>query len=112
MSSTPRRRERLTIQSKNLVDNGRGGRSRPPGGEEWLNGPTVWGEVIALRGDEALQNAVLRAIQLFKVTIPARVGLTAAHRLFWRGQALAIKAMAYSADRRDIVMTCESGGTG
>jgi SPP1 family predicted phage head-tail adaptor len=108
-----RLRERVAIQSKNLVDNGRGGRARPAGGPEWIDDATsVAAEVIPLRGDEALQHAVLRSVQLYRVTIRARAGVSAAQRLLWRGTPLNIKALAHSTDRRDIVMTCEAGNVG
>lgn len=102
-------REQVTIQAKNLVDNGKGGRTRPEGGPEWLDVVTVFAEVIPLRGDEALQHAVLRSVQLFRVTIRLRSGVTAAHRLVWRGAPMNIKALQASTDRRELVMTCEAG---
>jgi len=107
-----RLRERVIIQEKNLVDNGRGGRKRPDGGPEWIDvSGQVPAEVFPLRGDEALSNAVLRSTQIYRVTIRTRAGLTAAHRLYWGkfGQAMNIKSIANSIDGRDIVMTCEAG---
>ena len=103
-------RERVYLQEKNLVDNGRGGRKRPDGGPEWISvaGP-IKAEIIPLRGDEALANSILRSQQFYKVTIRARADVTAAHRFDWKGTALHIKALARSLDRREIIMTCESG---
>lgn len=108
-------RERVAVQEKNLVDNGKGGRSRPANGPEWKNladADSVPAEIIPLRGDEALANSVLRAVQLYKVTIRARPDVTAAHRLDWDGVPLNIKALARSTDRREIIMTCEAGTPG
>lgn len=105
-------RERVAIQEKNLVDNGRGGRARPSGGPDWVNvagADAIRAEIVPLRGDEALSNAILRATQVYRVTIRNRPGLTAAHRLLWGTVALNIKALARSVDRREIVMTCEAG---
>ncbi len=111
---TARYRERLAIQQRNLVDNGRGGRKRPDGDDrDWIDvASSVAAEVLPLRGSEALENAVLRATQLYRVTIRARAGLTPDLRLFWRGQAMNIKALAWNDDRREIVMTCETGEAG
>lgn len=108
---TARYREQLAIQQRNLVDNGRGGRKRPDGDDrDWIDvAGNVAAEVLPLRGDEALQNAVLRAVQIYRVTIRARSGLTPDLRLFWRGQAMNIKTIAWSDDRREIVMTCATG---
>ncbi|MFA7505292.1 MAG: phage head closure protein [Burkholderiaceae bacterium] len=103
-----RLRERVKIQAKNLVDNGKGGRMRPVGGPEWTDVATVFAEVLPLRGDEALQHAVLRSVQLYRVTIRARDGVTPAHRLSWRGSALNIKSVAMSPGRGELVMTCEA----
>jgi len=103
-------RERITIQERNLVDNGRGGRKRPDGGPEWIDtAKGIRAEIIPLRGDEALSNSVVRSTQLYRVTIRARPDVTASSSLDWDGTKLNIKALAKSLDGREIVMTCESG---
>lgn len=104
-------RERVRLQRKNLVDNGRGGRSRPTGQPEWIDADRsdLRAEIIPLRGDEALQNVVLRSVQTYRVTVRWRADITTAHRLLWGATALDIKSAARSPDRRDLVMTCESG---
>lgn len=107
-----RLREQVTIQDKNLVDNGKGGRKRPDGEPEWLDIAEVWAEVIPLRGGEALSHAVLRSEQTYRVTIRARDDVTPALRLNWRGTGLNIKTATLSIDRADIVMTCTSGAPG
>lgn len=107
-----RLRERVTIEQKNLVDNGRGGRRRPDGGPEWIevpDGADIPAEIIPLRGDEALSNAIVRSVQIYRVTIRSRPDMLATHRLVWDGTPLAIKSMARSIDRREIIMTAEAG---
>lgn len=108
---TRRLRERITIEAKNLVDNGKGGRKRPEGEPEWkpVFLKPIAAEVIALRGDEALSNAVLRSVQLYRVTIRTRAGITPGNRIVWGAVVMNIKSAARSVDRRSIVMTCESG---
>jgi head-tail adaptor len=106
-------RERVAIQQKNLVDNGRGGRARPADGPEWVNlDENVPAEIIPLRGDEALNQAVLRAVQIYKVTIRARPDVLPSNRLLWGTVPLNIKALALSVDGRELIMTCESGSPG
>ena len=106
-----RLRERVTIEAKNLVDNGKGGRKRPDDEPEWKPAlPTpIAAEIIPLRGDEALSSAVLRKIQLYRVTIRHRDGVSTANRLRWGAVVMNIKSATRSIDRRSIVMTCESG---
>ena len=106
-----RLREPVTIQEKNLVDNGRGGRKRPDGGPEWIDvtATPIRAEIIALRGGEALTQSVQRSSQLYRVTIRNRPGVTTAHRLLWKGVSLNIRTAPPSTDRATLVMTCESG---
>ncbi len=105
------RRERIVIEEKNLVDNGRGGRKRPENEPEWkaIVDKPIGAEIIALRGDEALSNAVLRQVQLYRVTIRRRPGVTPANRIVWGSIVMNIKAVAQSVDRRSLVMSCEAG---
>ncbi len=106
-----RLKERVTVEVKNLVDNGKGGRKRPDGEPEWkpaLPNP-IAAEIIPLRGDEALSSAVLRSVQLYRVTVRNRPGITTANRIRWGSVVMNIKSAARSIDRRSIVMTCESG---
>lgn len=110
-----RLRERVTVEQKNLVDNGKGGRMRPADEPEWWpvkDIPDLPAEIIPLRGNEAMQEAILRTVQYYRVTIRARADVLPSHRLMWKGTPLNIKAMARSVDRREIVMTCESGNPG
>ncbi len=108
---TRRLRERITIEAKNLVDNGKGGRKTPFGEPEWKPVTTnlIAAEIIPLRGDEALSSAVLRSVQLYRVTIRPRDGAVTKNRIRWGSIVMDIKSAARSIDRRSIVMTCESG---
>lgn len=104
-------REVVTLQQRNLIDNGRGGRAKPAGGPEWIDAdrPSMRAEIIPLRGDEALQNVVLRSLQTYRVTVRWRGDVTTAQRLLWGSTPLDIKSATRSPDRRDLVMTCEAG---
>lgn len=108
-------RERVTVQEKNLVDNGRGGRKKPDGGPEWIDVDglkDIRAEIKPLRGDEALSTSILRSVQIYRVTIRRRPNVLPTHRLVWGTIPLNIKAMAHSEDRREIVMTVEAGMPG
>ena len=105
-----RLRERVTIQEQNRVDNGKGGRTVPAGEAAWRDVATkVPAEIIPLRGGEALSSAVLRATQIYRVTIRKHAGLTTEQRLLWNGVALDIQTCPPSTDRVTMVMTCQSG---
>jgi head-tail adaptor len=108
---TRRLRERVTVEVKNLVDNGKGGRTRPEGEPEWkpVTAKPIAAEIIPLRGDEALSNAVLRKVQLYRVTIRHREGVSPVNRIRWGDVVMNIKSATRSIDRRSIVMTCEAG---
>ena len=109
-SFASRAREIVTVQERNLVDNGRGGRKTPEGEPEWktlLDG--VRAEIIALRGNEALQQGVLRSSQLWKVSIRNRSGVGVTHRIVWGAVTMEIRVAAPNQDRSELVMTCESG---
>ena len=101
-------RERVVIQEANLVDNGRGGRTRPTD-QPWTDLGTRLAEVIALRGDEAIRNAIQNSVQTWRVTMRPFPGLSTAHRLLWGSIALDIRSIAPTEARDGVVMTCESG---
>lgn len=108
-----RLREVVTIERRNLVDNGRGGRKTPAGQPDWLPlMKDVRAEVIALRGDEALDKAVLRSSQLYKVTIRNRPGVSVEHRIRWGAITMEIRVAAPNQRRDELIMTCESGKPG
>ncbi len=105
-----RLRHRVRIEEPNLVDNGKGGRSVPQGQSKWRNlADRVPAEVIALRGDRALQHLVERQLQLWKVTIRNRAGLTIANRIVYGGTVLAITAIAPTDAWDGLVLSCQSG---
>lgn len=111
-----RLRDRVTIQEKNLVDNGVGGRRVPDGGVKWRDVDTVAAEIIPLRGGEALDHLVQRARQLWRVTIRPRTGLAPSMQLVWHDPMLgtvtaAIRAIASTEKRDGLVITAESGAT-
>lgn len=113
--SAGRLREKVAIQQKNLVDNGKGGRKRPDGEPEWVDiagFEKLRAEIIPLRGDEALSNLMTRSVQLYRVTMRYRTGVLTSHRLMWGETAMNIKSLARSVDRRDMVMTVETGTPG
>lgn len=113
-----RMRHQLRIDAQNRIDNGRGGRTVVPGEDPWrIVADRVWAEIIGLRGDEATQNAVLRARQLWRVTIRARHGMVTGMRLVWRDRMLGelignIKAIAPDDTGDALVMTVETGAVG
>ncbi len=109
-----RLRERITIQERNQVDNGRGGRRTPAGQGEWRDVATgVFAEIIALRGGEALEHAIVRSSQIWRVTIRARPGITTAMRVVWGSITMDIKTAPPARSGSDeLIMTCESGGAG
>lgn len=109
-----RLRERMTLQVRNLVDNGRGGKRAPDGEPAWKDVAQVRGEAMALRGDEALDHLVQRSKQLWRVTIRVRPGVAPAMRLLWDDKVLGplignIRSAALNDTRDGIVMTVETG---
>lgn len=112
-----RLRDRVTIQRKNEVDNGAGGRRAPPGGPKWTDVDTVAAEITPLRGGEAIKHLVEHNRQLWRVTIRARSGLSTAMQLAWEDRILGtltanIRSIALNDMRDGLVMTAESGVAG
>ncbi|MDF0489205.1 head-tail adaptor protein [Sphingomonas sp. H39-1-10] len=108
-----RLKHRIELQEQNRVSNGRGGFTTPPGEEPWRTIATrVPAEVIALRGDEAVRHSIERSVQLWRVTIRPRAGVTPTHRLIWNGIAMNIKSAALNVAGDELVMTSESGANG
>lgn len=112
-----RLRDRVTIQRKNEVDNGAGGRRAPVGGPKWTDIDTVAAEITPLRGGEAITHLVERSRQLWRVTIRARAGLDTTMQLTWHDQYLGtltanIRSIALNDSRDGLVMTAESGVAG
>lgn len=107
---------RVRIEASAKVDNGRGGRTLAPGQDPWrIVADRVAAEIIGLRGDEALQNAVLRSKQLWRVTIRARPGLKPTMQLAWHDPLLGdlignVRAITPNETGDALVMTVETGG--
>ncbi|NJC33864.1 SPP1 family predicted phage head-tail adaptor [Sphingomonas jejuensis] len=100
-------RHRVTIERQGETPNGRGGRT-----VSWApiaRAATVWAQVLALTGDEALRNLAVAARQSWRVTIRWRDDVLPTDRLVWGEQLLDIKALAPTPDRRELVLICESG---
>lgn len=110
-----RLKDRVTIQEKDLIDNGKGGRKPRDPAALWKDlARDVAAEVKALRGDEALREGVERSVRLWRVEIRARKGLTTAMQILWDDPIFGpvemnIRVMAPNDARDGIVMTCESG---
>jgi head-tail adaptor len=107
-------RSRVTIERRNVVDNGIGGRKRPAGQDAWIEVVTVWAECLPLRGGEALANLVQRNRQVWRVTIRARSGIVNDMRLRWTdamiGEVIGnIKSAVPNEARDGLVITAESG---
>jgi SPP1 family predicted phage head-tail adaptor len=102
-------RDRVTIQQQNRSSNGQGGYT-----VAWADvsdTPEVWANVIGLTGDEAIEAAVERSSNRWRVTIRARTDVTGAHRLVWNGINLDVKSVMPlpSAPREGTLLICESG---
>lgn len=96
---------RITIQRPSRADNAHGGAVT-----SWMDVTGAWAQMIPLRGGEALQEAVLRDVQLWKVTIRFRTEVSTDWRILFKGEALNIRTCADPDGRRRwLVMTCESG---
>jgi SPP1 family predicted phage head-tail adaptor len=100
-----KRNRRVTIQSSSRAPDGKGGQT-----VTWADMKTVWAEMIPLRGQEALAQAVVKSVQLWKVTILYRAGITTQHRLIYDGKVLNIRSCEDPDGRRaELVMTAEGG---
>ncbi len=113
--SAGRLRSRVRIEEPaGLVDNNRGGRRAAPGGAWKPLAEQVAAEIIALRGEEAVETAVLRSKQLWRITIRRRPILTG-WRLVWTDPVLGevignIRAAALNGSNDGVVITAESEG--
>lgn len=110
-----RLRERIIIEEKNQVPNGRGGWKSPegqPAWKTWLDDRPA--EIIPLRGAEALAQGITRSTQIWRVTIRAVAGIKTSMRIRWKDPLMGeivmdIRTAAPNDSRDGIVMTCESG---
>lgn len=100
-----KRNRRITIQSSTRVSDGKGGQI-----VSWSDLITVWGQMIPLRGQEALAQVVVKSVQLWKVTIRYRTGITTQHRLVHDGKVLNIRSCEDpDGTRAELVIVAESG---
>jgi len=86
MPSAGKLRERVRIDAPIVTRDSFGG-EKVTG---WTEGPTVWADVEPLRAREFFAAQAAQSTCDHKVTIRFRAGVTAKHRLVWRGQALDI----------------------
>lgn len=110
--SAGRLRFRVQLLAPDTVDNGRGGRRPIPGSDGWKPVASLWADVLALRGDEAVRQNVERAVQLWRVEIRMRHDVTPKHRLRWGAIVMDIKSAAPNDAGDGLVMTCASGANG
>jgi len=96
---------KIMLQRPTRADNAHGGTVT-----SWSDAAPAWAQMIPLRGGEALQEAVLRDVQMWKVTIRFRGDVTTDWRIMFDGAPLNIRTCADPDGRRAwLVMTCESG---
>lgn len=98
-------RRQVTLQQPTRTPNGAGGFTKG-----WTDVETVFAEVIALRGDEALQQQVLNSVQLWKVTIRFRTDIDPTWRLLFEGREMNIRSCEdIDGSREALVMTAQTG---
>lgn len=102
----------MVLQRQDKIDNGTGGRRANPATGGWIDIATPWAEIVALRGQEAVRENIDRAVQLWRVTIRYRAGVTPKLRLVWGSIIMNITAAAPNEAGDGLVMTCESGANG
>ncbi len=102
----------VKLQRPDTIDNGTGGRKPSPATNGWADVATPWAEIIALRGQEAVRENIERAVQLWRVTIRHRDGVTPKMRLVWGAIVMNITAVAPNEQGDGLVLTCESGANG
>lgn len=103
--SAGRLNRRIQIETPTRAPNGSGGFTKG-----WSPPFNVWAEMIALRGDEAVQHSILNSTQLWRVTIRYRPNVSEECRAMYNGQPLNIRSCVDpDGQREQLVMTCESG---
>ena len=105
-------KHQVVLQRQDKLDNGAGGRRANPANGGWADIAAPWAEIVALRGQEAVRENIDRAVQLWRVTIRYRDGVTPRNRLVWNGIVMNITAAAPNDAGDGLVMTCESGANG
>ena len=107
-----RLKHQVVLQEPDKVDNGTGGRRPNPETGGWRDVSEPWAEIVALRGQEAVRENINRAVQLWRVTIRYRDGVTPKNRLVWGAIVMNIISAAPNDAGDGLVMTCESGANG
>jgi SPP1 family predicted phage head-tail adaptor len=108
MAKPPRagpKNRRIAFQKKGQSPNGKGGWV-----ESWGAPIVIAAEMIPLRGNEAVEESVVRGVQLWKVTVWFRPDLNTDCRLMKDGKELNIQSCEDpDGRRRELVMTASSG---
>lgn len=107
-----RLKHQVVLQREDKIDNGAGGRRPNPATGGWIEFAEPWAEIVALRGQEAVRENIERAVQLWRVTIRYRDGVTPKNRLVWGAIVMNITSAAPNDAGDGLVMTCESGANG
>lgn len=99
-------RDEVTLEAEDRTDNGQGGFV-----SSWSPVTTMSANLVALTGDEALQNGIQRSTATYRVTIRRRDTITAQHRLKWRGTILAIHSVLQHPrwPQEAMLLICEIG---
>jgi head-tail adaptor len=105
-------KHQVVLQRADKIDNGAGGRRPNPDNGGWAEVARPWAEIVALRGQEAVRENIDRAVQLWRVTIRIRDGVTPKHRIMWGTIVMNITSAAPNDAGDGLVMTCESGANG
>ena len=79
--------------------------------QSWSTVATVWGHVLTVRGQEALEAARLNAKEIIRVQVRYRTDVLTTWRLQWAGQNYSIHAIDRSA-RRDGYLWLTAQATG
>jgi SPP1 family predicted phage head-tail adaptor len=98
-------RQRVTLQSQNLVPDGAGGNVLG-----WVDSATVFANITPLSGLEKVQAEKLVSQVTHRVLVRAGLSVSAGQRLVWRGKALSIISVLNLAARdKMLVLLCVEG---
>ncbi|MDB4952079.1 MAG: head-tail adaptor [Gemmatimonadetes bacterium] len=98
-------RQRVTLQSKVRTPDGGGG-----GAEAWVDGKTVWAEVMPLDGRELVQAMQVHPSVSHRVTIRYRAGVSSAMRALYAGRVLDIRSVVDRDERHEALqLLCVEG---
>ncbi len=97
-------RERVTIQTATSTKGALGGLST-----SWVDAATVWARVEQKAAAERTEQAQVRDIKMFKVTVRRRPISATENRLVWQGRRLAIVGVIDDEAREVTILTCEEG---